>query len=146
VQIPRVFVYGTLLLPVVRERVTGAALRPRPARLAGFERRRVRGETYPTLVPAPGGSVEGLLLEGVDARALAALDAYEGPCYERIAVRVEVAQDPPLVAIEAVEAWVFLLAAEHRARAGDEPWDLERFTREHLESFLTGYEGLRPHD
>ena len=139
VQTPRVFAYGTLLLPVVRERVTGAALSARPARLAGFERRRLRGETYPSLVPASGGAVDGLLLEGIDARALAALDAYEGPRYQRIAVRVQ-----PADGGAPVEAWAWLLAAEHRAAVGEEPWDLERFTREHLTSFLASYEGLHP--
>ena len=40
---------------------------------------------YPTIVPQAGGRVEGVLVEGVDAASLAALDAYEdaGRLYAR---------------------------------------------------------------
>lgn len=45
---------------------------------------------YPEIEPSPGGRVRGLLLLGVDAHALAALDDYEeGYIRKRVRVRVE---------------------------------------------------------
>jgi gamma-glutamylaminecyclotransferase len=83
-----VFVYGTLTDPdrvaAVLGRIPGARYElGSDAALEGL--RRVEGE-YPTL--APGGRVEGRLLE-VDDAALEALDRYEGVeqgLYERVAV------------------------------------------------------------
>lgn len=87
----RLFVYGTLRDPERVRRLAGRTFPARPARLWGW--RLVPPERspsgYPEVEPAPGGRVEGLLLEGLDGRALRALDAYEEG-YVRRRVRVEV--------------------------------------------------------
>jgi gamma-glutamylcyclotransferase (GGCT)/AIG2-like uncharacterized protein YtfP len=131
-----VFVYGTLLLTRIQRRVTGREFEATPARVLGFARRRVRGEAYPTLVPAEGTSVDGALLGGVDAIALAELDAYEGDSFERIRVQAARA-DGSLVA-----AWLWLLRESERHRASDEPWDLATFVARDLDRFEAYYEGL----
>ena len=83
------FVYGTLLDEERVHALTGRRFRRRPATLEGFARL-TAAHGYPTIVPAPGGQVDGLLLEDVDAQSLAALDAYEdaGRLYARRPVEV----------------------------------------------------------
>lgn len=126
-----VFVYGTLLLPQVQERVCGRPFPSRPASLHGYRRGFVAGQSYPSLSPCPGASVEGLLLEEVDATSLERLDRYEGDRYERISVRTE-----------GVEAWAWQLSTEWQRLVTGEPWCLDRFVEESLADFLEGYEGL----
>lgn len=126
-----VFVYGTLMLPVVQRRVCGRTFDARPATLAGFFRGVVAGERYPSLRPEAGGVVEGRLLDGVDDAALERLDRYEGARYERLEVEVDGAP-----------AWAWLLSAAHRGLVTDEPWDLERFVAEDLERFSAEYDGF----
>lgn len=89
----RLFVYGTLVDPVVQQRVTGRTFSGRPARLAGWSR---RVAAYPYVVPSPPDAVEGLLLDDVDATSLAGLDAYEdaGRLYERRSVTVDAGGTP----------------------------------------------------
>jgi len=78
------FVYGTLTDEERLEQLTGRRFPRRRATLEGFARV-VAAHGYPTIVPQAGGRVEGVLVEGVDAASLAALDAYEdaGRLYAR---------------------------------------------------------------
>ena len=112
------------------EVVAGRRFARRPAELTGFRRRRVRDAVYPGLLPAPGETVEGVLWEGIDARALARIDRFEGPLYERPELRVA------LGAGESCLAFVYLLRPEHRALALDIPWDEAEFRERHLRDYL----------
>ena len=83
------FVYGTLTDEERLEQLTGRRFPRRCATLEGFARV-VAAHGYPTIVPQAGGRVEGVLVEGVDAASLAALDAYEdaGRLYARRSTEV----------------------------------------------------------
>jgi gamma-glutamylcyclotransferase (GGCT)/AIG2-like uncharacterized protein YtfP len=70
------FVYGTLMDEERVFAITGRRFPGRAARLEGYERI-TSDRGYPYVIPAPGSHVEGLLLEGIDAAALRALDRYE---------------------------------------------------------------------
>jgi len=85
------FVYGTLMDEEQVFAVTGHRFPARAARLEGHERIAPHGG-YPYVVPAPGSHVDGLLLEGIDAASLRALDRYEdeGRLYLRRPVEVSV--------------------------------------------------------
>ena len=85
----RLFVYGTLADPAVCTGLLGRAPRPAPAGLHGFVRHEVRGETYPAIVPEPGGLVLGSVYADIAREELAVLDGYEGDEYARIEVSVE---------------------------------------------------------
>ena len=132
----RVFVYGTLLLPVVQNRVTGRVFAVRPARLDGYSRRRVRGESYPSLRQDPAGSTVGAVLDGLEQLDLERIDAYEGRRYERRRVTVGIDDG------DRADAWVWLLAPVWQFAVSDEPWDLACFERDDLARFLDEYEGL----
>ncbi|WP_309228528.1 gamma-glutamylcyclotransferase family protein [Roseomonas sp. KE2513] len=85
------FLYGTLLDRRILARRSGDPRLPRtmrPAVLHDHARVFFRGTPYPTLVPQPGGRVEGALIRPVPA-ALAALRRYEGATYRLIPVRVQ---------------------------------------------------------
>ena len=78
------FVYGTLMDEERLEQLTGRRFPRRRATLEGYVRV-VAAHGYPTVVPQAGGRVDGILVEGVDAASLAALDDYEdaGRLYAR---------------------------------------------------------------
>jgi gamma-glutamylcyclotransferase (GGCT)/AIG2-like uncharacterized protein YtfP len=83
------FVYGTLLDDARVREVAGRTFPRRPAILAGHRRVWPR-RSHPSIVPDADASVEGDLLDGIDDRALAAIDAYEdeGRLYVRDDVTV----------------------------------------------------------
>jgi len=126
---PHLYTYGTLQLPQIMGQIVGRAVRGRPAQLAGYARYRIRDRVYPAIIEAPGATLEGVVYELLEPAELARLDDYEGPLYERRVVTVEVDAGQ-------LEAHTFVLRAEHVHRLSAEPWDLERFEREHLTSYL----------
>jgi hypothetical protein len=76
----RLFIFGSLmdvdLFRLVLDRDI-PDLVIQPAIVAGFRRRRARGECYPILVPHPDGHVEGLVIEGLTLNDLDRLQYYE---------------------------------------------------------------------
>lgn len=113
----RLFFFGSLMdrdfLAIVLGR-DASDLPLAPARLHGFERRRARGETFPVLVPCPGGVVEGLVAPGFAAADVARLSYYETADYALRPFSVETADGR-------AEAHVFL--ATSRLEAEETLWD-----------------------
>jgi gamma-glutamylcyclotransferase (GGCT)/AIG2-like uncharacterized protein YtfP len=118
------------MLPEVMELVAGRTFAKRAALLRGYQRRLVRGEVFPALVPAVGETVTGVLWEGLDAAKLARIDRFEGAAYERPRLVVETARG------EARDAFVYLLRPEHHALASDASWDEADFRERHLAGYL----------
>lgn len=86
------FVYGTLKDPERVRSLLGRELEAKPAELVGWRLVPAShsGSGYPEIEPSPEGRVRGLLLLGVDAQALTALDDYEeGYIRKRVRVCVE---------------------------------------------------------
>lgn len=102
------FVYGTLRDEHVVERVTGRRLASRPAVLEGYCRMLDPSIGYPIVHPLAGASVDGALLEDLDERTLAAIDAYEGAEYRRVVVRVQTSDG------RAVDAYTYVPAQANR--------------------------------
>lgn len=127
------FVYGTLLVPEIWERVAGVSgLASRPARLRGHLIRRVRGAVYPGIVPAPEAAapVAGRVFFEVPDAALARLDSYEDDFYDRAEVH------PEIPGLGDVAAEAYLVRPE---KAGEilssEGWSLEWFEAHGLDGF-----------
>lgn len=123
------FAYGTLQVASVFRAVTGIELTPEPATLPGYRCRRLAGRTFPGIVPDPKHETSGTFYRGIDDDVLERLDAFEDDFYERRAVDVAVGGD-------SARAWVYVVALGHRDLLSDEPWDLERFVRDDLDTFL----------
>lgn len=128
------FTYGTLMCPEVLTAVAGATGAPRPARLSGYARRRVRGAVWPGILPRPGASVEGVLWSGLGAAALARLDRYEGAAFRREAVVVATVEGE-------VPAQAYVLAARHRWRLTRNDWAPEAFRARYLADILARLAG-----
>lgn len=135
--VERVFTYGTLAFAEVMEAVAGRASASEPATLDGFVRLRVRGAVYPGVRARAGATVDGVLYRGLDAAALARLDRFEGALYERRRLAVRLARGG------ACEAWVYVVPDALAHRLADEPWDPERFRREHLPAYVAHCRGGR---
>jgi gamma-glutamylcyclotransferase (GGCT)/AIG2-like uncharacterized protein YtfP len=128
----RLFTYGTLMLPEVMEIVGGAGLRGEPARIAGFRCRALRGTVYPGLLPEQGVVTPGVLWRGLDERALARVDRFEGELYERRSALAEREGEA------ACEAWVYVLRPAGQGLVLDAPWDEADFRARHLAPYLRG--------
>ncbi len=130
------FVYGSLMYPAVWRRLVRRRYPSHPARLRGYRRFRVKGETYPGLLRARGGVVSGVVYLGVRQRDLTRLDRFEGHCYRRVPVRVEVD------GLGRQPAEVYLFRPGQRRRLSTSEWDEETFARKGLQRFLTAYSGF----
>ncbi len=130
------FVYGTLVDEDVRAAVLGrriAAERLRAARLSGFCRRYRAGATYPILVSAPAGVVDGILVAGLCAADLRRLIAFEGDEYALVERTVD------LVPGGTAPAHLFL--PEPWVPAGDADWALPDWRRRHKRRYLAAITG-----
>ena len=123
---PRIFAYGTLGFPEIVHSLTGRCFSSRPAVLDGFARYRVRGRSYPGIVPAPGSRTAGVLFGGVDLRSLALLDCFEGDLYVRREVRVRTRDGSLLV------AQTYVVAPGRRSLLSRVPWSRAGFAARHL--------------
>jgi hypothetical protein len=125
------FFYGTLLDSDVRRLVLGqgsAKLRLERARLSGYRRVHMPGETAPVVLPRPGAAVAGLLCRDVDAAALARLVHFEGEAYRTL---------PVIVARASGRSSRALVFASAGAGLGDaSPWRFDAWRRRHKRDFL----------
>jgi hypothetical protein len=120
----RLFFYGTLLDPDIQKRVIGRAVDLRPAALQGFRRVRAAGKWFPILVPGLARDrVAGAVADGLSAREIARIVAYENDGYALKPVTVE------LEGAGRARALVFLPAGggTQALRPTAEPWDLARW-------------------
>ncbi len=111
------FAYGTLLDQRLVQGLLEHPVADEPARLLDFARTELPGLGYPTLVAAPGASVEGLLYRGLSAEDYRRLDAYEGVAeglYHRVCAEAAVGDGSGAVE----PAFVYLATAKTRRRYG----------------------------
>lgn len=124
------FSYGTLEISPVMEAVTGKSFRSTAAVLPDYARFLVRGKTYPGVFHDHGSRVTGVLYEEVDRDSLALLDLFEGNFFRRERIQAVTPSQPR------VDAYTYVVPAEHRRLLSSRPWDREAFISLHLEYFL----------
>jgi len=80
----QLFVYGTLMDPIIQFAVLGRTVRGAPDRLADYRKSSIRlgGQVFPTIKPESGSSVKGLVISVTPAE-LVHIDQYEGEAYRR---------------------------------------------------------------
>ena len=113
----RLFFFGSLmdlelLALVIGRSVDG--LSAAAAILHGFERRRAVGESFPIIVPHPGGRVDGLMVEGLTEADLDRIQFFEGSDYALHPFTVECAG-------QRIDVHVFLPTARLEPEAA--AWD-----------------------
>ena len=74
-----VFIYGTLLDPVLRQRLLARDVAVKPAILHDYALVEQRATPLPAIVPRSGAAVDGMLLDDLTSTENARLDAYEIP-------------------------------------------------------------------
>jgi hypothetical protein len=116
----RFFYFGLLrdrqVLELVIDRPIEAHPFP-PARLADARLVRLRGQTYPMLVPAPGRRVDGVIVDGLSEADVARILFFESVEYEPEQIEVIGADGAPIAA--------HAFATTDRARHDDEDWRFE---------------------
>lgn len=92
------FVYGTLMNPLVQQRVFGRTAPGEADRLVGFRKDLIHlgSGVYPIIRPEAGAVVEGMVIQVTPAE-LKLIDRYEGPAYRRVRVTL----------VSRREAWVY---------------------------------------
>ena len=137
----RIFFFGSLMDRDFLGLVLGcdiSALHLEPAVLHGFQRRRARGETFPVLVPHPGGEVAGLVIEGVSPDEVARLCYYETPDYALHPYPVE-------TTVDRSHAHVFI--ATGRLEVDEAHWEFEAWVAtEKPLGLLLAHELMRHYD
>ncbi|VVB04396.1 unnamed protein product [Arabis nemorensis] len=83
-----IFVYGTILEPAVAAVILHRAADTVPAVLHGYHRYKLKGRSYPCIVPFEAGRVNGKVITGVTDAELHNFDVIEGSEYERVTVEV----------------------------------------------------------
>ena len=74
-----IFTYGSLMFERVWTVVVAGTYRKTNARLFGYQRRKIRGEAYPALVPGTADDwVDGVVYLDVGQRDAVRLDRFEG--------------------------------------------------------------------
>lgn len=114
------FTYGTLMFPAVWARVAQEECPARRAVLPGHEARQLAGFDFPGLVKCEGAITPGLLYEGVSDDAMLRLDEYEGDCYVRVVVSVELEDG------SRIDAQAYLLQPAYRHLVRPERWQSGR--------------------
>jgi gamma-glutamylcyclotransferase (GGCT)/AIG2-like uncharacterized protein YtfP len=106
-----------------------------PAILRDYKRVKIKDEVYPGILPCPGESVAGRLYGGLDKRALATLDSFEGEVYLRTRVTVE-------TSTHLAECEAYVVKEEYYHLLSNAPWDFAIFLREGKPLFLSSYRGF----
>ena len=127
------FCYGTLQSPLVMKAVTGQSFSGQEATLNNWARFRVRSSEYPGIIPQQDSVVSGKLYWGLEEKAMAKLDAFEGDKYERVLVQVAMADG----SIE--EAYTYAIREDCRNMLSQDPWDFDRFLQNGLEKFINWF-------
>lgn len=123
------FVYGTLQVPAVLQRVLGRVPPLRSAELRHYRRRHVSRQRYPAVVPSPNESVVGSLLYDLRETDWPLLDAYEGSLYAREHVAVTVSG-------QTHDVQCYVLRPEYAHLLDEQAWSLEQFVERDLVGFL----------
>lgn len=127
-----VFVYGTLLAPEIVHAVVGRVPASQPAALHGYARYTVKQQVYPGVIEQEGAVIEGAIYRGMHPDEWRRLDEYEGTLYVRRAVEVSVG---PGSGNPTVRTQCYVVPRESASALSTEPWDLQRFMREHSTTF-----------
>jgi gamma-glutamylcyclotransferase (GGCT)/AIG2-like uncharacterized protein YtfP len=128
---PNVFTYGSLMFDPVWSKVVEGSYDRCEAVLQSYDRKGVRNEVYPVIVPSASYSqVQGLVYLDVSASDLARLDQFEGEYYFRKTEQI-VTSDMTILPAE-----IYVLKEEHYAILSPRAWDPEYFSTTGIHLFM----------
>ncbi|MBW2248874.1 MAG: gamma-glutamylcyclotransferase [Deltaproteobacteria bacterium] len=124
------------MIPSVMHAVTARHFRSQKAILRDYARFRVKGESYPGIIPVTDAITEGIIYFNVNEFSLEQLDTFEGDLYERIRVRVENREK------EMIDAQAYVIQSKYLGYLSMKAWDVKEFIKKDLEMFLMTYSGF----
>ena len=131
---PHVFTYGSLMFDSVWSKVVEGSHDRFETILQGYERKGVRDEVYPVIVPSAAHSqVQGIVYLDVSLSDLARLDQFEGEYYYRKTEQV-ITRDVAIMCAE-----VYVLKEEHYAIISSSEWDPVHFSTTGIHFFMHTY-------
>ena len=120
----------------VWSRVVADSYNRREAILQGYDRKCVRNESYPVIVPSSRDSqIQGLVYENVSRSDLVRLDQFEGEYYVRKSLQV-VTLD-----MATLPAEVYVLKEEYYSIISHGEWCSVQFSSVGIHSFIHRYMG-----
>lgn len=125
------FFFGSLMDQEVLEIVVGRTVLEEEmitADLHGYRRVSVANESYPALAHTPNQTVEGVLIESLDAPEALRIMYFEGEEYKPEEVQLQLKNQRPL------KAFCFLPSPD--LEIVDLEWDFEQWRKKHLNDFL----------
>lgn len=135
-----IFTYGSLMFDQVWSRVVQGSYDRCEAILQGYDRKSVRDEVFPVLVPSTISSqVPGKLYLNVSASDLARIDQFEGDYYLRKSEQV-VTEDLAILPAE-----VYVLKEEYYAIISSKKWDPQHFSTSGIHLFMHRYMDTNEH-
>lgn len=133
-----IFTYGSLMFERVWTVVVAGTYRKTNARLFGYQRRKIRGEAYPALVPGTAGDrVDGVVYLDVGQRDAARLDRFEGSYYSK---KREICSLPDG---SRISTWVYVFKEKFADLVEPQTWDPEWFEKKAIHTFMAAYQGYR---
>ena len=129
-----VFTYGSLMFDPVWSRVVAGSYERCEAILQGYDRKAVRGEIYPVLIPSSGVSqVQGIVYCDVSSSDLARLDHFEGQYYFRKTEQIS------LEGKKTFHAEIYVLKEEYYSIISHKAWDPVHFCTTGIHFFLHSF-------
>jgi gamma-glutamylcyclotransferase (GGCT)/AIG2-like uncharacterized protein YtfP len=129
-----VFTYGSLMFDPVWSRVVAGSYERCEGILQGYDRKGVRNEIYPVIVPSAAESqVQGLVYLDVSAADLALLDRFEGLYFFRKPEQV-ITADKAILSAE-----VYVLKEEYYTIISPREWDPVHFSTTGIYFFIHRY-------
>ena len=131
-----VFTYGSLMFEPVWSRGVAGSYERYEAILQGYDRKAVRGEIYPVLIPSSMLSqVQGIVYCDVSSSDLARLDHFEGEYYFRKTEQIITEEK------KAFPAEVYVLKEEYYSIISHKAWDPVHFSMTGIHFFLPRFMG-----
>ncbi len=126
------------MFPEIWKRVVGTEYNNAPAFITGYQRKRIRNETYPGLTSGDlSDLVRGVIYMDVCHAHLGVLDRFEGNTYERKRL------DCRLLDGGCVPAFVYIVKQEYAYLLEDAKWDPDHFLTHGIRQFINEYAGFR---
>lgn len=133
-----IFTYGSLMFEPVWSTVVVGTYARRKARLFGYQRRKLKGETYPALIPGKHlDFVDGIIYFDVDSKDKVRLDRFEGAYYTKKMETLTLTDN------RLVTAQVYVFRPEYQALVDEESWSPEWFEKTGIHNFMAAYEGYK---
>ena len=132
-----VFTYGSLMFKDIWVHVVAGNYPKRNARLYGYQRRKIRGEIYPAVIPGSNEDyIDGKIYLDVGDDDINSLDEFEGEYYRKRWCECELDDG------RNVQAYVYVFKKEFQYLIEDQAWDPDEFSKTGIFRFFSGYKGF----